>query len=259
MRFLAALRFLTIIPLPRRWPFRPEGVGGSVTYFPVVGLLIGLLLVGENWVLELLLPAAVVKGLLVVSLVVISGALHLDGFIDTCDGLASGKTAEERWRIMHDSRVGAFGVVGVFLLLLVKYLLLNSLAGSSLGITLLLMPMVSRWAMVYTIFVFPYARPAGLGRVFKQEVSWQKFAIATAITLGVTMVGLAYLAGTPFFYLAGLVIILAVWLIVTGVATYLKKKFNGLTGDTYGAVNEVAEVGVLILILLLAHNRWLVA
>ena len=106
MRFLAALTFLTIIPLPRRWKVSPEEVGQSAAYFPAVGAIIGLILVGLNWLLSLLLPSAVVNVLLIVSLVVISGALHLDGFVDTCDGIASYKSVEERWQVMRDSRVG---------------------------------------------------------------------------------------------------------------------------------------------------------
>ena len=256
MRFLAALKFLTIIPLPWRREASPEELGGSIGYFPVIGLIIGLILAGLYWLLSLFLPSAVVSVLLIVSMVVISGALHLDGFVDTCDGIAGHKTVEDRWRVMHDSRAGAFGIVGVFLLLLIKYVSLNSVPENLLMVTLVLMPVVSRWAMVYTVFAYPYARPAGLGKVFKQGASWQGFTTATVITLAVA-IGLARLANITYFYLAGLAIMLAIWVIVVAMATYLKRKFAGLTGDTYGAINEVAEVCVLILVSLLAYNRWL--
>jgi len=192
---------------------------------------------------------------LIISLVVISGALHLDGFVDTCDGIAGHKTVEERWRIMHDSRAGAFGIVGVFLLLLVKYVSLNSVPETLLAATLVLMPVVSRWAMVYAIFAYPYARPEGLGKVFKQGANWQRFTIATIITLAAA-IGLARLANMAYFYLAGLVIMVGIWVMVVAMVAYLKRKFSGLTGDTYGAINEVAEVGVLILVSLLAYNQW---
>jgi len=256
VRFLAALGFLTIIPLPWRREVSLEEVGRSIGYFPVVGIIIGLILAGLNWLLGLLLPSIVVNALLIVFMVVISGALHLDGFVDTCDGIAGHKTVEERWRVMHDSRAGAFGIVGVFLLLLVKYVSLSSVPENLLMVTLVLMPVVSRWAMVYTVFAYPYARPAGLGKIFKQGASWQRFTTATVITLAVA-IGLARLANITYFYLAGLAIMLAIWVIVVAMATYLKRKFAGLTGDTYGAINEVAEVCVLILICLLAYNHWL--
>ena len=256
MTVLAALKCLTISPLCPRREVSPEEIGRSIVYFPVVGVIIGLILAGLNWLLGLFLPSAVVSGLLLVSMVVISGALHLDGFADTCDGIAGHKTVGDRWQVMHDSRAGAFGIVGVFLLLLVKYVSLNSVPETLLMTTLVLMPVVGRWTMVYALFAYPYARPAGLGKVFKQGANWQRFTIATIITLAVA-IGLARLANITNFYLAGLAIILGVWVIVIAMATYLKRKFSGLTGDTYGAINEVAEVGVLILVCLLAHNQWL--
>ena len=255
MRFLTALRFLTVIRVPYRREVAPEEVGRSIGYFPVVGLIIGLILAALNWLLGLLLPSAVVNGLLIVSLTVITGALHLDGFADTCDGIAGNKTVADRWQVMHDSRTGAFGIVGVVLLLLVKYVSLNSVPESLMIAALLLMPVVSRWAMVYAVFAYPYARPEGLGKVFKQRTSWQNFTAATMVTLAIA-IGLARLANLAYFYLAGLSIILVVWMVVMAVATYLQRKFSGLTGDTYGAINEVAEVGVLILVCLLAHSGW---
>jgi len=242
LRFLAALTFLTIIPLPQRWEVSPEEVGRSAGYFPIVGAIIGLILVVLNWFLGLLLPSAVASVLLVVALVVISGAHHLDGFIDTCDGIAGYKTVEERWQVMSDSRVGGFGIIGACCLLLVKYVSLNIIPETLLISTLLLMPVLSRWGMVYALFAYPYAKPSGLGKTFKQGVNWRVLTIATLITLAITAI---------VARLAGLVIMLGTWVIIIAMAAYLKRKFSGLTGDTYGAINEVAEVCVLILVSLL--------
>ena len=257
MKFLSALRFLTIIPVPLWREASPKEVGGSLSYFPVVGFIIGLILAILNWLLSLILPPAVVNGWLMAAMVLLSGALHLDGFIDTCDGLAGHRTVEDRWRIMHDSRSGAFGIVGAVVLLLVKYASLSSVPSNLMTATLVIMPVVSRWAMVYAVFAYPYARPEGLGRVFKREANWQRFAIATFITL-VVAIGVARWANITYFYLSGLAIMLGIWVIIVAMATYLKRKFSGLTGDTYGAINEVAEVGVLILVCLLAHNQWFI-
>jgi len=239
---------LTIIPLPGRREASPEELGRSIVYFPLVGVIIGLILVGLNWLLGLLLPSALINVLLVVSLVAVSGALHLDGLVDTCDGLASGKTVEERWRVMDDSRAGGFGIIGVCCLLLVKYVALNNVPARWLMPTLVLMPLLSRWAMVYALFAYPYAKPSGLGKVFKQGASRLRFVVATVITL---------VAAAVLAQLAGFIIMLAIWVIALAVATYLKGKFGGLTGDTYGAINEIAEVCVLILVCLLAHLGWL--
>jgi len=228
-------------------------MGRSIAYFPVVGAVIGLLLVLFNWLFGLFLPGEIANGLLLVSLVAITGALHLDGFIDTCDGIAGHRTVEERWRIMHDSRAGAFGIVGVVLLLLVKYASLNSLPDGLLLATLVLMPVISRWATAYAVFAYPSARPTGLGSLFKQGASWPGFAAATVVTLAL-VIGLARLANITYFYLAGPALMLAVWVITVAVAAYLKWKFSGLSGDNYGAINELSEISVLILVGLMAHN-----
>lgn len=242
MGFLAALRFLTIIPIPWRREVSPEELGRSAVYFPLIGLIIGLIMAGWHLLLGLFLPRAVADVLVIVSLVVITGALHLDGFIDTCDGIAGHKSVEDRWRVMHDSRAGGFGVVGVACLLLVKYLSLNNIPETLLMAALVLMPVLSRWTMVYAIFAYRYARPSGLGTAFKQGTRWPRFTIATIITFVIAVILLQH---------AGVAVMLGIWIIAAAMAAYLKGKFSGLTGDTYGAVNEVAEVCVLILILVL--------
>jgi adenosylcobinamide-GDP ribazoletransferase len=180
----------------------------------------------------------------IASLVLATGALHLDGFLDTCDGLAGHKSVEERWQVMHDSRAGGFGVIGVAVLLLVKYVSLTNVPASLLTATLVLTPVLSRWAMVYAIFIYPYARPSGLGKVFKERTSWVRFAIATAV---------AFVLAAIILQMTGVVIMAAVWLMVVVVAAYLKHQFAGLTGDTYGAINELAESLVFIVIIVLAR------
>ncbi len=247
MSFFAALQFLTVIPVPWWHKDSPEELGRSIVYFPVVGLIIGFILAGSHWLFGLFLPFPLVNALLLVVLVIITGALHLDGFVDTCDGAGSRGTTEDRWKVMHDSRVGAFGIIGVVLLLLVKYVALSSTPGYLTVMVLVFMPVVSRWVMVYVIFAFPYARPSGLGKVFKQAARWPRFTIATLLVFIVAVVLI------PLVHLAAMVIVIGVWIISTLVAFYIKNKFSGFTGDTYGAINEIAEVSTLLLIILLAR------
>lgn len=246
MGLLAALQFLTVIPVKRS--FSAEQIGRSTSYFPVVGIIIGLILAVLNYLLGLVLPTSVVNVLLVVSMVLLSGALHLDGLVDTCDGIAGHRTPEERWQVMHDSRAGGFGIIGAALLLLVKFVSLNSVPQSLMMFALVAAPVISRWTMVYAIFAYPYARPSGLGKAFKQATGGWQFAMATLITVAL-VVGL--------FKLAGLIILFIVWLFVLATTFYLKRKFAGLTGDIYGAINEIAESGVFIMVSLLAHKHWL--
>jgi len=147
---------------------------------------------------------------------------------------------------MRDSRAGAFGIVGIVLLLLVKYVSLNSLPANMITATLIFMPVAGRWAMVYAVFAYPYARPEGLGTAFKQATRWPQFTAATVITL---VIALALL---PLFSLTGVAVMFGVWIVTVILAAYLRRKFAGLTGDTYGAINEVAEVMVLLFICIIA-------
>ncbi len=244
--FLVALQFLTSIPIPLKSELSLNQLGGSTLYFPVAGLVIGGILAGVNWVLNLILPSPVTNALLIVALVIVTGAMHLDGLSDTCDGMAGHKTVEERWKVMHDSHAGAFGVVGVILVLLVQYVALNHIPADKMTATLLFLPSVSRWAMVYAIYAYPYARPAGLGKAYKEATGWLQFAGATVITLAIA--GALF----PLFYVTGFILIGGALIVTTGLAFYFKYKFAGLTGDTYGATNEAAEVMTLIFIIVIA-------
>jgi len=223
----------------------PEQIGRATAYFPLVGLIIGGILAGLNWLLNLILPTPVVNVLLIVALVIITGAIHLDGLADTCDGMAGHKPVEERWKVMRDSRTGAFGVVGVAIVLLVKYVALDNVPPDSITATLLFVPVVSRWAMVYAIFSFRYARPEGLGKAYKEATRWPQFTVGTIFTLA------AAAALYPLFSVTGFLLIGGVWIITTGLAFYLKYKFAGLTGDSYGAINEVCEVMALLFVVII--------
>ncbi len=246
MGFWAAVRFLTIFPTPFRHQLGDKEIKASLTYFPLVGLGIGLILIGLDWGLKLLLPSPVANAFLIVALIIITGALHLEGFIDTCDGVLGGSTPEERLEIMKDSRTGAFGVTGAFLLLLIKYATLISLPPKLKMQALCLMPTLSRWTIVEAIFFFPYARSSGTGLIFKQGANQVRLIIATTITFATSVLLLKEL---------GVVVMLTLGVIILGIAKYLHSRLGGLTGDNYGAINEVAEVIVLVLLLLL--DQWL--
>ena len=239
MGFWAALQFLTIFPTPIRYKVTAKTSGKSLTYFPLVGLILGAILLGLNYLLILVLPSSIVNALLIIALVILTGAHHLDGFIDTCDGVIAGESKKERLTIMSDSKVGAFGIVGVILLLLLKYV---SLSAAPILPALLLMPTLSRWAMVSIIFTFPYAKRYGMGLAFKQGASWQRLTITTVISLVVAV---------ALLKLWGLVLMAALWLISFGIASYFRSRLSGLTGDNYGAINELAEVLVLLLLVLI--------
>src|SRR3972149_7223748 len=109
-----------------------------------------------------------------------------------------------------------------------------------------MMPVLGRWAMVYAIFAYPYARPEGLGKIIKSGATWLTSAAATAITLAIG-IGIAWIG----LYVTAAVTTLGVWVIIVLAAAFFRKMFAGLTGDTYGAINEIAEVSVLLIVILL--------
>jgi len=241
MGFWAALQFLTIFPTPLRHKVTATTSGQSLTYFPLVGLILGAILLGLHYGLTLILPSSVVNALLITALVILTGAHHLDGFIDTCDGVIAGKSKKERLAIMSDTKVGAFGIVGVILLLLLKYV---SLSSAPILPALLLMSTLSRWAMVSIIFIYPYAKSSGMGLAFKQGATWQRLAIATTI---------AFIVAVAVLKWWGVVLMATLWLIVFGIASYFRSRLGGLTGDNYGAINEISEVLVLLLTILIGR------
>jgi adenosylcobinamide-GDP ribazoletransferase len=234
--FLAALQFLTIMPPLFRGPFTPRLLGRSVGFFPLVGLVLGGLLLGLDEILRRAWPAGISAAVILSAWVLLTGALHVDGFLDTCDGLFGGRTPDSRLQIMKDERVGAFAVAGGVLLLLIKYSTLSDLQ-DRLG-AYLLAPAVGRWGMALAIVLFPYARPEGLGRAMKDNAGWREVGLATLV------VGLVcWLAGQERGLLAMVLAGGATWV----AARLTLQRLPGLTGDIYGATCEILEALVLLL------------
>jgi cobalamin 5'-phosphate synthase/cobalamin synthase len=154
MGFWIAFQFLTVIPLPFKKDYRAGEIGSSLPFFPIVGLLIGLLVFLVNRWLGEVFSVPVAAALTLALWVWISGALHLDGLIDTCDGLA-GSTPEKRLEIMADSHAGAYGITGAVILLLVKFAAVLSISGNWGWEAFVLAPVLGSWAMVAAVIRFP--------------------------------------------------------------------------------------------------------
>jgi len=278
MSFWAVLRFLTILPAPASgnedagghtrlaapdagqrtehspadWKtvlILPAGSAGdeeirlagrSTLYFPLVGLVIGLLL-GLLYVLfRAILPSAVSGVLLVAALAIITGAHHIDGLMDSFDALVAGRTRGQRLEIMSDTRVGAFGVSAACLLLLTKYVCLSAALGLS---ALLTFPLLSRWAITGLVPLFPAAKENGSFFVLKSSAGWNGFSGATAIALAAAILLNGLIIGP--LIMAGLFGLLYC------MGLLFKRLFGGLTGDCCGALIEAGEVITLILIIAL--------
>jgi adenosylcobinamide-GDP ribazoletransferase len=233
-----ALRFLTILPtfIARRPPDAGD-FGRSDAFFPLVGLALGAILAGLDVVLRPVVSELVLNVLLVATLAGLTGALHLDGVIDTFDGLFAGSSREQRLAIMRDPRAGSYGVVAVVLLLACKLAALGSLPESSRAAALMVAPCLGRWGIVLTTYAFAYARPEGMGRSFKDSIRLQHLIVAGVIALG---------AAGLFGGIAGLVIWTIVGWLVLAAGRTITGALGGVTGDSYGAICELTEAGVLV-------------
>lgn len=235
-QLVAAVQFLTVIPLGRK-SCDPSALAGSSGYFPVVGLLLGFLLVGLARVCAWIgCPPFAAHTVTIVALIILTGGLHLDGLSDTCDGFASSREKERILEVMRDSHAGVMGVLGVVCVILLKIAFLGSLAASDTAPALLLMCVLSRWSLAGSIYLFPYARPEGKVRVFRAGITRKSVLIATAVAL---------LAAAVFAGARGIALALAVAAGALLFNAYVRRRIGGITGDTLGACNELMEIVVL--------------
>ena len=174
-RFLIALQFLTRIRVARNLEIEEEELGGSAVFFPLVGFIIGLILATLAFGGSTLFSSLTVAVLITAGEGILTGGLHLDGYMDACDGIFSGRPRERMLEIMKDSRVGSMGVIGLFILLALKITLLSELPVEVLIPSVAVMPLLGRWAMVLAIWRFPYARAEGLGAYFSGRTSDKSF------------------------------------------------------------------------------------
>jgi len=235
----AALRFLTTIPVPERWLDETATTPrGMLWWWGVTGGLIGALAAAMIWVAYLRLPWITCAALGVVALVVLSGGLHLDGFADMCDGVGSRAPRERALAIMKDSRIGAFGVIGIVCLLLLKFGLLAGLS-PSWGIAAIgSAPVAGRLAQVWVLHLYPYARAEG-------GMAGDFFATATRghiIVSAVVAIAIAF----AWLQLPGIVALAWAMLLGSMGAAWVAHWLRGHTGDTVGAISEITEVAMIL-------------
>ncbi len=232
--FLSALSFLTVIPV-RSNRFDPAGM---VVYFPVVGLIIGLGLVACDYAAMRLWSPGIAALIDILYLALITGALHIDGVADTADGLYGFKPASQALKIMKDSRIGAMGMICVLFVVAIKWGGIFSL-DIERSLLLLIIPSYARGAAIFGMKFLQYGRPdGGTGHGFFEKrpdfFSFSGLCIPIAISLF-----------TGFFAIAINVIFL---LIVVLTIIYYKYKINCITGDMLGAMIEITEAGMFLIL-----------
>lgn len=232
--FLAALRFLTILPIPFRGSGEEAHLGRSVPFFPIVGLLIGVTVATLDAGLNQFFPPLLASVFVVIALIIVSGGLHVDGLADTADGLFSSRPRERILEIMRDSRTGPMGVAALICVIGLKIAAVGSIETEARWAAILMMPLAGRCALVVTLALLPYARSeSGLVTAFQKNRSMPRAVWAVGL---LALVGW-FLAGPAGLAMAA--VSLAGMLVFAGY-TYLK--IGGLTGDTLGAVCEIVEL-----------------
>ncbi|MBJ6724774.1 adenosylcobinamide-GDP ribazoletransferase [Geomesophilobacter sediminis] len=237
-----AWQFLTIVPFPFPFPFRDGDLGRSMRWFPLIGLLLGGLLAGVDYLLALALPRPVTDLILIALLAAVTGGMHLDGLADVCDGIAARGSRERFLDVMKDSRVGAVGAVALVLGIALKYQALAAIPLAGKREALLFFPVAGRAAQVLFAVGSRRARVDGLGAAMVDGAGKTELALA----------GLSALAVAWFLFGWRGVGCLAVLACVTlAIKAWSHGRLGGITGDVIGCVNELNEILALLLILAL--------
>lgn len=243
--FFIALQFLTRIHISSQASMTSSDFCQSVAWFPLVGAVLGGVLFFSALSLQALFPGTFfLAAAPVILLIGLTGGLHCDGFMDTMDGLLSGRSRVRALEIMKDSRTGAMGVTFFVCVLLLWFSLLRDLSVMPVyPYALFLLPFAGRYALVLSIYFFPYARPQGLGKMFKEGLTKRIVFQATGLSIPIVLC-----LGSE----AVLVFLLS---LLSGMlfARRISAQLGGLTGDVYGAVVAVSETTVLLLYFLFTY------
>ncbi|GGI54336.1 adenosylcobinamide-GDP ribazoletransferase [Oxalicibacterium solurbis] len=238
--FCIALQFFTRIPVPRSIGFDPQWLQQALRYFPAVGIVVALITSLVYIVATLLWPQTIAVLLSMIAGIYLTGAFHEDGFADTCDGFGGGTSAERVLEIMKDSRIGAYGAIGIMMMLALKATTLVSLPPPTVVAALLIGHPLSRWMASALVWQMEYAKMNGKAKPIAEQMSNAEFGIATAIVLlPIATIGCL----TSWIAWDGIV----VGVVLAAAASYrlarlFDRRIGGYTGDCLGAVQQVAEV-----------------
>ena len=231
---VAAARYLTIVPIPGR--ARGGDLGRAAPWFPLVGLGIGAVLALVDWLTINFFPPLLAALLVVTAWKLLTGGLHLDGLADCLDGLV-GRDVDQRLAIMRDSRIGAFGAIGLILFLFLEIVSVSELPMTIRSRALVVTPAIARALPALLGGLFRPARRDGHGASFQAGLR----PVAPPLALGVTAVlAVAALGGV------GIVAVAASAITALAVALFLSRRLDGITGDVLGAAIELAELAVLL-------------
>ena len=229
-----AARYLTIVPIPARTTPH-EGPGAAAAWFPVVGLLIGVLLAAVDRLAGALFAPLLAGVISVTVWKLVTGGLHLDGLADCLDGLA-GRDPASRLAIMRDSHIGAFGAIGLVVVLLLQVATVSGLAAPARAHALILAPVVARAMPAVIGRVFPAPGP-GHGASFRADLGRAAPVVTVALALAVAVVTMGG---------RGVVALLLAAVGALAFTAFMSRRLGGVSGDVHGAVIELSEIVVLL-------------
>lgn len=245
--FFTALMFYTRIPCPKNIDHNPDYLNKASRYFPLIGWIVGSVTFGVFCLFNYLIGSEIAVLFSMIASILVTGAFHEDGFADVCDGFGGGWTKEKILLIMKDSAIGAYGAIGVVLLLLVKLMSTTTLLQT------VLLPSVNTYFLYFLLFVSAHSlsRLVAVSIVFTHEYSREDATskskpIAQNYTwrevVGAFFFGLLPLLLLAYFQWQFLLVLVPVFLTRFFLARYFQKWIDGYTGDCLGATQQVCEV-----------------
>jgi len=250
MLFLVAVQFLTRLPVPALAGYESSWLSQSARYIPLVGTLVGLLNVAAWWLGSLIFPPAIAIGLMMCASLLVTGAFHEDGFADACDGFGGGKAPTAVLAIMKDSRVGAYGAIGITMMLGLKWTVLAHLSPAIFAVVVIAAHTSSRWCATALIWQLAYVRADedAKSKPLAGNLNGKDWALSGA--LGAAAILCLMLAISPESITRAstlLVAALGVSLVSTFLAgAYFRGRIGGYTGDCLGATQQLAELCFLL-------------
>lgn len=240
--FLDSIQFLTRVPVPSH-PYREDALARAVKFFPVIGLLVGGSAAGVYMLLDAHLPKMVTAALVLTFLVCLTGCFHEDALADTADGFGGGWNREQILTILHDSRIGSYGGAALVLSLVLRLLLLSSLSRAQVFPVMMAAHVLCRWTTLPLSYLLPAARE------ISSKGSAGQGARVASLTTKATLVG-----GTLFSFVSAMVLlrwhalapILAAVFVTALTGIYFKRRIGGVTGDCFGATNQITEIAVYL-------------
>jgi len=243
--FILMIQFLTRIPINIKIDVEDNSFKKGMVYFPLVGLIVGILNALVYLILSLVFSHLLAVIFTTLFNVCLTGAFHMDGLADTCDGIYSSRSKEKMLEIMKDSRIGTNGGVAIFFDLVLRISLLNSISNTNCNVVkaILIACVLSRTVLVLLSYISTYGRKeGGLGNLFIGKITTKGLTISLIMGILIMSILLGYKA--MFIFLPLLVIMFLY-------EKYIKSKIGGMTGDTLGAAAEITEILVLFIYVIL--------